>query len=119
MHSLHVGNRRVIPIHQTLNPTDTKQAAVNTNMHIIMHMTQSMKAKKKLAKLYVLLYYSKAIFFALGKRQVAKKGYPTHGDTWYKTSKKLNFIADFKCNPIQSMLYIQCHELVIAVTTCF
>ena len=48
LHSLHVGNRRVIPIHQTLNPTDTKQAAVNTNMHIIMHMTQSMKAKKKL-----------------------------------------------------------------------
>ena len=48
LHLLHVGNRRVIPIHQTLNPTDTKQAAVNTNMHIIMHMTQSMKAKKKL-----------------------------------------------------------------------
>ena len=48
LHSLHVGNRRVIPMHQTLNPTDTKHAAVNTNMHIIMHMTQSMKAKKKL-----------------------------------------------------------------------
>ena len=41
-----------------------------------------MKAKKKkLAKLYLLLYYSKAIFFALGKRQLAKKGYPTQGKT--------------------------------------
>ena len=81
-----------------------------------------MKAKKqKLAKLYLLLYYSKAIFLLWEKGSWPKKVMLSH--TWQRrkcilTSKKLNFIAVYKCNPIQSMLYIQCYELVIAVTTC-
>ena len=43
-----VGNLLVIPWHQTLKPTDTKQAAISTKIHMKRQISTSMKAEKKL-----------------------------------------------------------------------
>ena len=47
IHLLQDGNLIVIWPHQVLNPTETKQAAMSTNIHIMVHKTTSIKAEKK------------------------------------------------------------------------